>query len=267
MGARSLTWSSQAGRAVDVGPRVGVDVERPQLCRAERVELRADCVSERHCRAPARSRPGAPPSSRRINSSTPGGWSRAICEAIVNARTTPSPAARRLDRLDRFCVRLSIRRCSATRRASHQGTPLNFRRGAESSYDAAMSDYDVAIVGASIAGCTAATLLGRQGARVALVESHADPDLYKRMCTHAFQASASRTFHRLGMLEALERAGAPRERLNIWSRYGWICPSRAYRDETDEERGGSTSGGRPSTRCCASWRPRPRASTRRWARP
>ena len=36
-------------------------------------------------------------------------------------------------------------------------------------------DFDVAIVGASIAGCTAATFLGRQGARVALVESHSDP--------------------------------------------------------------------------------------------
>ena len=33
-----------------------------------------------------------------------------------------------------------------------------------------MPDYDVAIVGASLAGCTASTFLGRQGAKVALIE-------------------------------------------------------------------------------------------------
>ena len=98
-----------------------------------------------------------------------------------------------------------------------------------------MSDYDVAIVGASIAGCTAATLLGRQGARVALVESHSDPASYKRMCTHVIQASASPTIRRLGLLEELERVGVRESGVSIWSRYGWVCPSRAYMDEIDEE--------------------------------
>ena len=93
------------------------------------------------------------------------------------------------------------------------------------------TDFDVAIVGASIAGCTAATFLGRQGARVALVESHSDPHSYKRMCTHVFQASASPTIRRLGILETLERAGARESGVNIWSRYGWISPSRAYMDQ------------------------------------
>jgi flavin-dependent dehydrogenase len=37
------------------------------------------------------------------------------------------------------------------------------------------TDYDVAVVGASIAGCTAAILFARRGARVALIESHGDP--------------------------------------------------------------------------------------------
>jgi menaquinone-9 beta-reductase len=90
------------------------------------------------------------------------------------------------------------------------------------------SDYDVAIVGASIAGCAAATFLGRQGARVALVESHSDPAAYKRMCTHAIQASAVSTVERLGLRDALTAAGARRGELNLWTRYGWISPSRAY---------------------------------------
>jgi flavin-dependent dehydrogenase len=97
------------------------------------------------------------------------------------------------------------------------------------------TDFDVAIVGASIAGCTAATFLGRQGARVALVESHSDPNSYKRMCTHVFQASASPTIRRLGILEELEEAGARESGVNIWSRYGWVSPSRGYMDRIDED--------------------------------
>lgn len=85
-----------------------------------------------------------------------------------------------------------------------------------------MSDYDVVVVGASIAGCTAATFLGRAGARVALVESHSDPRMFKRMCTHLIQPSASPTIERLGMRGEIERAGAQPNDLNIWTRYGWI---------------------------------------------
>jgi flavin-dependent dehydrogenase len=95
------------------------------------------------------------------------------------------------------------------------------------------TDFDVAIVGASIAGCTAATFLGRQGARVALVESHGDPEAYKVMCTHVFQASGSPTIRRLGIWDDLLRAGARESGVNIWSRYGWVSPSHAYTAKID----------------------------------
>jgi 2-polyprenyl-6-methoxyphenol hydroxylase-like FAD-dependent oxidoreductase len=96
-------------------------------------------------------------------------------------------------------------------------------------------EYDAVVVGASIAGCTAATFLGRQGARVAVVESHSDPDSYKVMCTHVFQASCSPTVRRLGIWDTLERAGAQESGVNIWSRYGWVSPSRAYMDRIEED--------------------------------
>ena len=78
-----------------------------------------------------------------------------------------------------------------------------------------MGDYDVAVVGASIGGCTAATFLGRAGARVALIESHSDPLMFKRMCTHFIQPSASPTIERLGLTESVQRAGGEPSDLNI----------------------------------------------------
>jgi 2-polyprenyl-6-methoxyphenol hydroxylase-like FAD-dependent oxidoreductase len=56
--------------------------------------------------------------------------------------------------------------------------------------------YDVAMVGASIAGCAAATLFARRGARVALIERRSDPDAYKTLCTHFIQPSAVPTMER-----------------------------------------------------------------------
>src|SRR3954451_10349030 len=89
-----------------------------------------------------------------------------------------------------------------------------------------MSDYDVAIVGASLGGCTAATFLGRQGATVALIESHSDPAAFKRMCTRFIQASASPTIDRLGIGEAVRDARARQADTNIWTRYGWVSFGR-----------------------------------------
>jgi menaquinone-9 beta-reductase len=91
-----------------------------------------------------------------------------------------------------------------------------------------MSDYDVAVVGASIAGCTVATFLARGGAKVALIESHSDPKTFKRMCTHLMQPSASPTIERLGLRGAIEAAGAQPNDVNIWTRYGWISFTREW---------------------------------------
>lgn len=86
------------------------------------------------------------------------------------------------------------------------------------------SHYDAVIVGASLAGCTAAMLLGRAGLKVGLVERSPDPAAFKRTCTHFIQSSAVGTLQRLGVLEQLEQMGARRSRIRIWSRWGWIMP-------------------------------------------
>ncbi len=89
------------------------------------------------------------------------------------------------------------------------------------------SDYDVVVVGASIAGCTVATLLGRAGARVALVEQRPDPAAHKVVCTHFIQPSATPTIQRLGLAERIEAAGGIRNGIAAWSPYGWIRPRLA----------------------------------------
>jgi len=84
------------------------------------------------------------------------------------------------------------------------------------------ADYDVAIVGGSIGGCTAATLFARHGLKVALIEQRDDPHAYKKVCTHFIQPSAVPTLERLGLAAAVETAGGLRNMLEVWAPWGWI---------------------------------------------
>jgi menaquinone-9 beta-reductase len=84
-------------------------------------------------------------------------------------------------------------------------------------------EYDVAIVGASTAGCTAARLFALQGARVALIERRPAIDAYKTVCTHYIQSSASPTIEKLGLAPLIEARGAVRNSIDVWtSDSGWI---------------------------------------------
>src|SRR4051794_26386638 len=85
-------------------------------------------------------------------------------------------------------------------------------------------EYDAAIVGASIAGCTAATFLARKGARVALVERRPDPQAWKAMCTHFLQPSATPTLERLGLIDEIEAAGGVHNGIDAWTPWGWVRP-------------------------------------------
>ena len=73
-----------------------------------------------------------------------------------------------------------------------------------------MTDFDAVVVGASVAGCTAARLYAQQGARVALVEKRPDMDAYKAVCTHFIQPSATPTIDKVGLAPLIEEHGAIR---------------------------------------------------------
>ncbi|MFD3517486.1 NAD(P)/FAD-dependent oxidoreductase [Streptomyces sp. NPDC058657] len=88
-------------------------------------------------------------------------------------------------------------------------------------------DYDVVISGASLAGSAAAILLARRGARVALLERHSDPEAYKVLCTHSLQAGGYPVLRELGLVPALEEAGAVHNKARWYTRWGWIEPRAA----------------------------------------
>jgi flavin-dependent dehydrogenase len=89
--------------------------------------------------------------------------------------------------------------------------------------------YDAVIVGGSLAGCAAATMLGRAGARVAVLEKSPDPAAFKQICSHFIQASAVPTLERMELLEPMMDAGAIRSRFRARVPWGWIetPPERA----------------------------------------
>lgn len=90
--------------------------------------------------------------------------------------------------------------------------------------ESARDDYDVVISGASLAGSAAAVLLARRGVRVALLERRSDPGAYKVLCTHSITANAYPVLDELGLVPALEKAGAVRNEARWWTRWGWIEP-------------------------------------------
>src|SRR4051794_11260979 len=84
-------------------------------------------------------------------------------------------------------------------------------------------DFDVVVVGASLAGCASARLFARAGAQVALVERSPDANAYKVACTHQIQSSAVPAIERLGLAPRLEALGAARPRAASWTPFGgWL---------------------------------------------
>src|SRR4051794_7451999 len=86
---------------------------------------------------------------------------------------------------------------------------------------------DVVIAGGSIAGCTLAALLGRQGVRATVLEKSTGPEHYKVVCTHFIQAGATPVFERLGLTERMEAAGAVRNGLELFWDGHWIVAEDA----------------------------------------
>jgi menaquinone-9 beta-reductase len=84
--------------------------------------------------------------------------------------------------------------------------------------------YDVVIVGAGVAGCTAAILYGRAGLRVALIEKHHNISTHKALCGHFVLAGTQPMLRRTGLWEAMVEAGAVTGHISRWTADGWFVP-------------------------------------------
>lgn len=82
--------------------------------------------------------------------------------------------------------------------------------------------FDVVIVGASTAGCSAAILFSSRGLKVALIEQNTNADAYKKICTHYILPAARPVIQRLGLDHLIEQASGVRNSLAIWTRWGWV---------------------------------------------
>jgi 2-polyprenyl-6-methoxyphenol hydroxylase-like FAD-dependent oxidoreductase len=85
-------------------------------------------------------------------------------------------------------------------------------------------DSDVVIVGASVAGCTAALLYGRAGLRVTVVEKQRDPAAFKALCGHFVLGGTRDMLRRTGLWEAIVAAGGVPGRISRWTDTGWVAP-------------------------------------------
>lgn len=96
--------------------------------------------------------------------------------------------------------------------------------------------YDVLVVGGSIAGCTTAILFARARLRVALLEAEPDMAAYQRRCTGYVQGSATPVLERLALAADLDASGAVHNVADFWTSYGWTrepdklagCPAFGY---------------------------------------
>ncbi|MFG1945773.1 FAD-dependent oxidoreductase [Nonomuraea sp. NPDC048826] len=85
--------------------------------------------------------------------------------------------------------------------------------------------YDVAIVGAGVAGCTAAILYGRAGLRVLLIDKHRDIATHKALCGHFVLGGTQPMLRRTGLWEAMVDAGAAVGDIARWTETdGWFVP-------------------------------------------
>jgi 2-polyprenyl-6-methoxyphenol hydroxylase-like FAD-dependent oxidoreductase len=90
---------------------------------------------------------------------------------------------------------------------------------------------DVVIAGGSVAGAALAALLGRQGVSVTVLEKSPKPEHYKVVCSHFIQAGATPVLRRLGIAETMERAGAVRNGLELFT------PAGGWYVRPDDEHG------------------------------
>jgi 2-polyprenyl-6-methoxyphenol hydroxylase-like FAD-dependent oxidoreductase len=83
---------------------------------------------------------------------------------------------------------------------------------------------DVVVVGASVAGCTAALLYGRAGLTVTVLEKARDASAFKGLCGHFVLGGTAAMLRRTGLWDRMVEAGAAAGGIERWTGTGWATP-------------------------------------------
>jgi flavin-dependent dehydrogenase len=94
-----------------------------------------------------------------------------------------------------------------------------------------MERFDVAIVGASIAGCMAARCYAEHPLRIAVLEKKPAIESYKVLCTHFIQPVALPVLRRYKLDRILEDHGAVATKAAFHTEAGWINPAGPYSND------------------------------------
>ena len=84
-------------------------------------------------------------------------------------------------------------------------------------------EYDIIVVGASVAGAASSLLLARNGHKVLVIDKKRDKSEYKKVCTTFIQRSALPVISKLGLDDLWDDVGAIRSDALFWTKYGWIA--------------------------------------------
>lgn len=99
------------------------------------------------------------------------------------------------------------------------------------------TQYDVCIVGASVAGCCAALLYARQNLNVLLIDKKKSVSESKKACTTYIQKSAAPVMRELGLERQLLETSAMANSCDIWTKHGWIAGKLPKTDNRDLDHG------------------------------
>ncbi|GIJ74021.1 FAD-dependent oxidoreductase [Virgisporangium ochraceum] len=80
------------------------------------------------------------------------------------------------------------------------------------------------MVGASVAGCTAALLYGRAGLTVTVLEKARDASAFKGLCGHFVLGGTEAMLRRTGLWDLMVGAGAVAGGIERWTGTGWATP-------------------------------------------
>lgn len=92
--------------------------------------------------------------------------------------------------------------------------------------------YEIIIVGASIAGCSAALMYAEKGIRVLIIDKATSMECYKKHCVHFVQPCGIPILKRLNIYKDIDQLGLV-TKARFWTGAGWVTSKENYYTNED----------------------------------